>query len=69
MARRKTRVPDGPGLYEEHERRLARRIRRQHALFIPRLVREAADDVQLQGAAQDRAYEIVWCHWRVEHDG
>jgi len=59
MARRKSRIPDGPGLYEEQERRLSRRIRRQRALFIPRFLREAASNVQLKDAAQDRAYDIA----------
>jgi len=69
MARRKSRIPDGPGLYEEQERRLTRRIRRQRALFIPRFLREAASNVQLKDAAQERAYEIVWRHWHLERDG
>jgi len=59
MARRKSRIHDGPGLFEEQERRLARRIRRQRALFIPRLLHEAASNEQLKGPAQDRAHAIA----------
>src|SRR6266566_3350419 len=59
MARRKTRTYAGPGLFEEQERQLSRRTRRQRALFIPRFLREAAANRQLSGAAQDRAHEIA----------
>ncbi len=58
MGRRKYRH-DGPGLYEAEERRLVRRIRRQRALFIPHLLRDAAASLALQGPAQDRAYTIA----------
>ncbi len=68
MARRKTK-PNGPGLFDEQERHLERRIRRQRALFIPRFLREEATKLALQGKAQDRAYEIA-VHWaKLETDG
>jgi hypothetical protein len=59
MARRKSRIQAGPGLFEQQERHLERRLRRQRALFIPRFLREAAANLQLQNAAQDRAYAIA----------
>src|SRR5436190_978034 len=62
MARRKNSVHDSQGLFEEEERLLTRRIRRQRALFIPHFLREAAESLQLQGAAQARAYEKA-LHW------
>jgi hypothetical protein len=62
MARRKGQTPDGPGFFEEHERQLERRIRRQRALFIPHFLRDSASDMRLKGPEQDRAYEIA-VHW------
>ena len=59
MAQRKDRTHNGPGLFDEQERELERRIRRQRAALHPALVREAAESVQLRGEAQDRAHEIV----------
>lgn len=59
MARRKNRIQNGPNLFEEQERHLLRRIRRQRALFIPRFLREAASDLQLAGPAQDKAHAIA----------
>ena len=59
MARRTNRRHDGPGLFEEQEQHLARRIRRQRALFIPRFLSEAASNLQLRGAAEDKAHEIA----------
>ncbi len=59
MARRKTIKPNGPGLFDQQERQLERRIRRQRALFIPKLLSEGADSFHLQGSAQDAAYEIA----------
>ena len=59
MARRKKANQNGPGLFDEQERHLERRIRRQRALFIPRFLREAAASVQLRDAAQDKAYSIA----------
>lgn len=56
---RKNPIHNGPGLFEAQERQLERRIRRQRALFIPRLLHEAAMNVPLKDAAQDRAHEIV----------
>src|SRR4051794_39484956 len=59
MARRKNQIPNGPGLFEDQERHLERRLRRQRALFIPRFLRDAAANIQLKNAAQDRAYAIA----------
>ncbi|HVX11927.1 MAG TPA: DNA methyltransferase [Pirellulales bacterium] len=59
MARRKNGKPNGPGLFDEQERQLERRIRRQRALFIPRFLREAASSLHLRTPARDRAYEIA----------
>ncbi len=49
----------GRGLFEEQERHLERRIRRQRALFIPHFLRDAASDVRLKDAAQDTAHAIL----------
>jgi hypothetical protein len=69
MARRKNSVQAATSLFEAHarqlqeqERNLQRRRRRQRALFIPRFLLQATVEVQLAGAAQDRAYEIA-VHW------
>lgn len=59
MAKRPNIAKDGPRLFEQHERALDRRIRRQRALFIPRYLREAAANQQLSGTAQDKAYAIA----------
>lgn len=59
MARRKNPIHNGPGLFEEEERNHVRRIRRHRALFIPRLLREAAASMRLKDAAQDRAHAIA----------
>lgn len=59
MTRRKNHIPNGPGLFDEQERRLERRIRRQRALFIPRFLRETASLAYLRGPAQDHAYAIA----------
>ncbi len=59
MSRRKSTPAQGPSLFDEETRQYERRVRRQRALFIPRLLREAGDNVQLRGEFQDRAYEIV----------
>ena len=59
MAQRKSSRHSGPSLFEEQERLLVRSIRRQRALFIPRFLRDAAMNAQLQDAAQDKAFEIV----------
>ncbi|MFZ4573260.1 MAG: Eco57I restriction-modification methylase domain-containing protein [Phycisphaerales bacterium] len=48
-----------PRLFEQHERALDRRVRRQRSLFIPRYLREAAENQQLSGTAQDQAYAIA----------
>jgi len=69
MARRKTPTYEGPSLYEEHDWRLVRRMRRQRALFIPRFLREDAASEQLKGAAQDKAYEIAVRWADLETDG
>lgn len=72
MARRKAPTRPGPDLFEEQNRQLVhqtQRRRRQRALFIPRFLREAAANMQLRDAAQDRAYEIA-VHWAdLETDG
>ncbi len=59
MARRKNSTHNGPGLFDEQELSLERRIRRQRALFIPKYLREAAASLQPEGNARDRAYEIA----------
>ncbi|HEX3150333.1 MAG TPA: DNA methyltransferase [Gemmataceae bacterium] len=59
MPPRKTTTPGRPGLFDVHEKHLERRLRRQRALFIPRLLSEAADSLMLKGAARDIAYEIA----------
>ncbi|HUY87153.1 MAG TPA: DNA methyltransferase [Pirellulales bacterium] len=59
MARRKNSNHNGPGLFDEQERQLERRIRRQRALFIPRFLREAALNLHLRNEAQDKAHEIA----------
>ena len=59
MARHNSGDSNGPGLYDEHERQLERRLRRQRALFIPRLLSEAAAQAHLKGEAQDRAHAIA----------
>lgn len=59
MGRRKDRGRDGPILWEQEDRRLVRRLRRQRALFIPRFLREAAASLLLQGEAQDQAYQLA----------
>jgi hypothetical protein len=69
MARRKNRLPDGPDLFDLQARQLQRRLRRQRALFIPRFLREAAARLQLNSAAQNRAYDIVVRWADLETDG
>lgn len=59
MARPKNLFHNEPGLFDEPERQRARRSRRQRALFIPRFLREAASNLQLQDAARDRAFDIA----------
>jgi len=56
---RKPLTPESPRLFAHYEQSTERRIRRQRALFIPRLVREAAKHVALSGPAQDKAYAIA----------
>lgn len=60
MAKRSTQGDAGPLLYDTSA--IDRRIRRQRALFIPKLVREEAAGKQLGGPAQDRAHAIA-VHW------
>jgi hypothetical protein len=60
MARRSTPSNAGPLLYDT--RAIDRRLRRQRALFIPKLVREEAAKRDLTGPGQDRAYDIA-VHW------
>jgi hypothetical protein len=64
MARRKNSIRRGPGLCQEQEGHLARRIRRQRALFIPRFLTEAGSNLLLAGPAQDRAHQIA-VRWAV----
>lgn len=59
MAKPPTKAKDGPRLFEQQEKVLDRRIRRQRALFIPRYVEEAAASQQLSGPAQDKAHAIA----------
>jgi hypothetical protein len=59
MAKKKASEQGNPKLFEQHERALDRRIRRQRALFIPRYLRDAAANQQLSGTAQDKAYAIA----------
>ncbi|NUQ67323.1 MAG: N-6 DNA methylase [Phycisphaerales bacterium] len=59
MAKKKAAEQANPRLFEQHERALDRRIRRQRALFIPKYIVEAAANQQLSGAAQDKAYAIA----------
>ncbi len=59
LARRKKPIHNGPGLYEEQERQLTHRIRRQRALFIPRFLTEAGNNLQLAGAEQDKAHQEI----------
>jgi len=62
MARRAPKATDGSHLFVHHEHAHARRIRRQRALFIPRMLEAAASGVQgvqLAGPAQDHAYAIA----------
>ena len=62
MAKRKPPKSSGPTLFEPQIVRLERQIRRQRALFIPRLLQHAARNFQLEGPQQDRAFEIA-CQW------
>lgn len=62
MAKRKAAEHATQRLFEAQERAHSRRIRRQRALFIPRLLRDAAASKQLADPAQDRAYSIA-LHW------
>ena len=59
MARRKNGTQPGRGLFDEQERQLERRLRRQRALFIPHLLRDAAASLQLKGEQRDRAHAIA----------
>ncbi len=59
MARKKSGAHNGPSLFEAQERHLDRRVRRQRALFIPRLLSAEAMKLQFKDAAQERAYEIA----------
>ena len=43
MARRKNNIHNGPGLFEEREQQQERRIRRQRALFMHRIVISRGD--------------------------
>ena len=62
MAKRKNHKQNGPTLFEAELVRIERQIRRQRALFIPRLLRHASSSFPSEGPQQDRAFEIV-CRW------
>ena len=59
MANRNNITHNGPGLFAEQDTHFERRLRRQRALFIPRFLQEAAANLMLKNAAQDRAHEIA----------
>lgn len=69
MPRRKNKSHTLPGLFAEQEKHLEKRLRRQRALFIPRFLREAADNKMLKNAAQDHAYEVAIRWANLETDG
>jgi type I restriction-modification system DNA methylase subunit len=50
---------EGPSLYEQQELADNRRLRRQHALFIPKFLHEAARNSNLYGEAQDKAHALA----------
>lgn len=52
-------IPDGTSLYEQQEYFASRRLRRQRALFIPRLLHAESKSSSVSKANQERAYEIV----------
>lgn len=58
MAKRKISAA-GRSLFDVQTRVLERRVRRQRALFIPRLLTEAASSKLLDDEARDRAYQIA----------
>src|SRR5438045_9544703 len=58
MARRTPR-PSEPGFFDSQERAERRRQRRQRALFIPRLLREAAQTSYLPEPGLERAHKIA----------
>lgn len=69
MPKRSAKAKDAPRLFEEYEKAHDRRVRRQRALFIPHLLREAGQNQQLAGLAQDKAYATA-VHWaNLETDG
>ncbi|HMN42553.1 MAG TPA: Eco57I restriction-modification methylase domain-containing protein [Phycisphaerales bacterium] len=59
MAKRPDKAKDGPRLFERHEQALDRRIRRQRALFIPKLLRRAAGEPDHFSPSQLRAHKIA----------
>lgn len=66
---RNPRTRQRPSLFEQSEAEIDSRLRRQRALFIPRLLREAASSEQLRDESQERAFAIA-CRWaRLERDG
>jgi hypothetical protein len=48
---------EGPSLYEQQELADNRRLRRQHALFIPKFLHEAARSPDLYGEALGHLFE------------
>jgi hypothetical protein len=59
MAKRKERTTNAPDLFAEQSLAHDRRIRRQRALFIPRLVTQAAEKQSLHGDDQANAHAIL----------
>lgn len=59
MAKRKLIEPGLPTFFDPHVRAVERRIRRQRALFIPRLVKDAANRDKFPGPERDNAYAII----------
>ena len=59
MAARNKIPTNGASLFQVQESESDRRLRRQRALFIPRIVRETAVNEQLHDEAQDRAHAIA----------
>ncbi|MCG3129550.1 MAG: hypothetical protein FLDDKLPJ_00283 [Phycisphaerae bacterium] len=59
MGRRKPTLDEGPSLYEAQERVVRRRVSRQRALFIPRLLTESAVVLAARRDEVDRAHQIL----------
>lgn len=59
MARKTNGNTAGPRLFEAQERQLDLRIRRQRALFIPRILTDAAKRAHVDSEAQESAYQLA----------